>query len=58
MITDNDNSSEGEVVSCSLAPSHDTNHHIAEINNVAPHGGDADGSDVESDNVSKDNGGR
>ena len=44
-----------EVVTCSLVPHHDMNHQIAEINNVAPHGADASRSDIESDNVSKDN---
>ena len=56
MMTDHDDSSEGKVVPYSLAPHHDTNRHIAEINNVTPRGGDIDGSDVESDNVSEDNG--
>jgi len=55
MTTNDNNSSEGEVVPCSLAPHYDTNQHIAEINNVAPHGGDADRSDIESDHISKDN---
>ena len=55
-MTNNDNSSEGEVVPCSLANHHDTNHHITDVNNVTPCGGDTIGCDVESDNVSKDNG--
>ena len=55
MTTNDNNSSEGEVVPCSLAPHYDTNHHIAEINNVAPRGGDTNGSDIESDTVSNDN---
>ena len=56
MTTEDDNSAEGEVVPCSLPPHYDTNRHIAEINNVACRGGDPDQSDVESDNVSNDDG--
>jgi hypothetical protein len=55
MTTKDNDSSEGEVVPCSLAHHHHTNHHIAEINNVVSLGGDTNGSDIESDNVSKDN---
>lgn len=30
-----------------LVPHHDTNHYIAEIDNVNPHGGDSDRHDIE-----------
>ena len=55
-MTDDEYSSEAEVVPCSLATHHGTNRHITEINNATPHVGDTDGSDIESDHISKDNG--
>lgn len=53
MTADDEDSSEGEEVHCSLVPHHNTNFQITEINNAVPCGGDTNRSDFESDNVSK-----
>lgn len=57
MATGDEDSSEREEVPFSLVPPHDMTRLVVENKNVAARGSDADRSDPESDNVSKDSGG-